>query len=121
MHPVRSLPIPLQRYEQPWYIASLLVTLEFCHRCKILAWVFAVQLDSLLLTVVSFFDSRPLRPRIGGGTRSSESSGMISSCATLLQPCRDRQYPTQSVPVSPPPTTTTFLPSALMKHSVLMI
>ena len=37
--------------------------------------------------------------------------GMISSCVTLLAPCRN-DVPMQSLPVSPPPMTTTCLPVA---------
>jgi hypothetical protein len=45
--------------------------------------------------------------------RWSGDRGMISTCSRLVQPWR-REVPTQSVPVSPPPITTTSLPAAEM-------
>ena len=50
-----------------------------------------------------------MRPCAGSG-------GYTSSISTLSAPSRSA-FDTQSMPVSPPPTTTTRLPSALMVAS----
>ena len=46
------------------------------------------------------------------GARDAGGFGMISICVTLFAPCR-LAVPTQSLPVSPPPMTSTSLPAAL--------
>ena len=45
------------------------------------------------------------------GARAAGGQGIISSCMTLSQPWR-MAVPTQSLPVSPPPMTSTRLPAA---------
>ena len=90
----------------------LVILDEPLYRCLVDSRIVTKYGNGFFLTVVCLADTGP--PGHGLlSARVSGNFGIISSCTTDLQPWR-MAVPTQSLPVSPPPMTMTFLYLALI-------
>ena len=94
------------------------VAFKFRRGGEINARVGAEFRGGFLLAVIQLVNLRPFRPGIVLGA-FQRRLGQNFHLHQALQPCRI-EVPTQSVPVSPPPMTTTSLPVGVNETAVLV-